>query len=73
MSRRGHDPINFSKIVRFWEILVLHRKIFVFLLLVKIRVLNFIGISLNLPPLLYRCHDAPGACASCNVVIIYIY
>ena len=36
------------------------RTIFVLLLCTKANVLNFIGKSLNLPLLLYRCHDAPG-------------
>ena len=36
-------------------------EIFGLLLLVKIKVLNFIGKSFNLPPpLRYRCHDASG-------------
>ena len=34
-------------------------KFLLLLLLVKIKVLNIIGKSLNLTPLLYSCHDAP--------------
>ena len=35
------------------------RKIFGLTLLIKIEAKNLIGKSLNLAPLLYRCHDAP--------------
>ena len=63
MAGEGGDygPSNFFDIVQFPEILMLRRKIFVLLLLVKTNFSNFIGKSLNLAPLLYRCHDAPGS------------
>ena len=41
---------NFFKIVEASEILMLHRKIFALLTLVKIKLLNFIGKSLSLAP-----------------------
>ena len=44
----GHAP-NFFEIVGFPKILMLQRKLFGILLLVKIKVSNFIGKSLNLP------------------------
>ena len=56
---RGHGPSNFSNIVGFSEILMHCRKVFGLLLLVKTKVSNFIGKSLNLVPLLYKCHDSP--------------
>ena len=51
---------NFLKIAEFLEILMFYQKIFGLLLLVKIKVLNFIGKSLKLALLLYRRHDSPG-------------
>ena len=42
---------NCFEIVRFSKILKFCRKFFGPLLLVKIKAVNFIGISLNLPPL----------------------
>ena len=51
-DRSAMAPPTFS------EILMLRRKIFRLLLLVEIKVSNFIGKSLNLAPLLYRCHVA---------------
>ena len=55
----GHGPPNCFKVVRFSKILMFHQKIFRLLLLVKVEVLNFIGKSLNMAPLLYRCHNTP--------------
>ena len=46
-GRRGHDLSNFFEILK---ILISCHKIFVLLLLVEIKVLNYIGKSLNLPP-----------------------
>ena len=40
---------------------MLLRKIFRLLLLVQVKVLNFIGKSLNLAPILYRYHDTSAA------------
>ena len=49
---------NFFDIAGFSEIVMFRRKIFGTLLLVKIKVVNFIERSLNLPPpLLYRYND----------------
>ena len=61
MGAGGHGPSNCFDIVGFSEILMLRRNIFELLLLIKAKVSNFIGKSLNLAPLLYRCHDVPEA------------
>ena len=51
--------LQFFEIVQFSDILMFHRKIFGLLMLVKIKVLNFIGKFVNLAlSLLYRCNDA---------------
>ena len=68
-GRHGRAPF-FKKIIVFSEILMLRRKILRLLLLVKtkIKVLNLIGKSLDLAPLLYRCHDASGTFCTSNCV-----
>ena len=50
--RISSKSLDYQKFLLCWKIVVL-------LQLVKIRVWNFIGKSLNLAPLIYRCHDAP--------------
>ena len=57
LSVGANVPI-FFEIVRVLEILMLHWKIFRLLLLVKIKVTNFIENSSNLAPSFYRCHGA---------------
>ena len=49
-GRRGHGPSSFIKTIRFSELLVPCQKICILLLLVEIKVLDFIGKCLNLPP-----------------------
>ena len=56
----GHAP-NFVEIIGFSEILIFRRQIYGLLLLVKIEISPFIGKSLNMLCLLYRCHDASAA------------
>ena len=56
----GHGFSNFLEIGRFLETLMCHWTIIELLLLVKIKVSNFIGKSLNLSPLLCRDHGASG-------------
>jgi len=58
-GKGDHGSSNFFDIVGFSEILMLRRKIFGLLLLVRTKASNFVGKSMNLAPLLYRCHDAP--------------
>ena len=48
---QGGDGLpNLFKVVEFSEVLMFRRTIFRLLLLIKIKVLNFIGTSLNLTP-----------------------
>ena len=55
---RGYVPQLFE-IIRFFEILMFHWTVFGLLLLVKIKVSDFIKKSLNFAlPQLYRCHIA---------------
>ena len=56
----SHDPSNLFEIAGFSEILMFRQNIFGHPLLVKMTVSNFIGKSLKLVPLLYRCCDASG-------------
>ena len=57
-GKRDYVP-NFSNSLGISEILMLHRKIFGLLLLIKIEVSSVIRKSLNMaPPFLYRYYDA---------------
>ena len=53
------------KIIEYSEILMCRAKIFRLLVLAKIKVLNYTGKSLNLAPLIYKCHDTSG-CTSAS-------
>ena len=46
-SRRAYGPFNFIEIIGFLETLMFGREIFILLLLVRIKVSNFIGKSLK--------------------------
>ena len=57
-GQREPWPPNFFETIGFLEMVMFHQNLFRFLLLVKTKALQFIRESLNLAPLLCRCHDA---------------
>ena len=72
-GQKGPWPPHFFEIFGFSKLLMFHRNVFVLLLLVKIKILNFIRKYLNLAPLMYMCHDAPVLGASASIFYNRVY